>query len=77
VLKVYADAYFSYGGEVELLVHLTEGSRELFRHRYVGHGSGGVNWSATATSYARALALALADALRQVVADVRLATASD
>lgn len=77
VLKVHADAYFTYGGEVDLLVHLTKGGRELIRHRYVGHGSGGVSWSATAKSYAQALALALADALRQVVADVTMAKVSE
>ena len=77
VLKVHADAYLTYGGEVELLVHLTKAGRELIQHRYVGHGSGGVSWSATAKSYAQALALALADALKQVVADVTTAKPSE
>jgi len=77
ILKVEADAYLSYGGEVALLIHLTHGDRELINQFYVGKGTGGTNWGATATSYAQALALALADALRQVVADVERATAPD
>lgn len=77
IRKAHADAYLSYGAEVELLVHLTQGGRELIGHSYVGHGSGGTNWTATAKSFAQALALALADALRQIVADVDRATKSD
>lgn len=77
ILKVHADAYMTYGGEVELLIHLTKGGRELIGHSYVRKGSAGTNWTATAKSYAQALAVALADVLRQVVADVARATTSD
>ena len=77
VLKAQADAYLSYGAEVDLLIHLKKGGRELIGHSYAGHGSGGTNWTATAKSFAEALALALADALRQIVADVDRATKSD
>jgi len=76
ILKAQADAYFTYGGEVELLVRLTKGGRELNRHSYAGNGSAGTSWSGTAKSYAQSLALALADALRQIVADVGRATTS-
>ena len=75
VLKAHTDAYLSYGGEVELLIRLTKGGRELMQHSYAGKGSAGTNWGATAKSYAQSLALALADALRQIVADVGKAAA--
>ena len=70
ILKARADAYVTYGGEVELLIRLTKGGRDLMSHSYTGKGSAGTNWGATAKSYAQSLALALADALQQIVADV-------
>lgn len=75
ILKVYTDAYFAYSAEVSLSVRLTREGREIFGHSYVGTGSAGTNVTATAKSYAQSLALALADALRQVVPDVEKATA--
>lgn len=77
ILNVRADAYLSYGGTVELLIRLRKGGRELIRHTYAGKGSAGTSWGATAKSYAQSLALALADALRQIVPDVERATTSD
>lgn len=67
---VYADAYFEYGGKVSLEVNLSRGGRELLSRTYLGNGSAGANWSATAKSYSQSLALALADALKQMVVDV-------
>ena len=77
ILKVYADAYFAYSAEVSLFVRLTREGREILGHSYVGTGSAGTNVTATAKSYAQSLALALADALRQVVPDVEKAIASE
>lgn len=77
ILKAHADAYLTYGGEVELLIRLTKGGRELIRHSYAGNGSAGTSWGATAKSYAQSLALALADALRQIVAAVGRAATSE
>ena len=77
ILKAETDAYFTYGGEVELLVTLTDGDRELIRRTYIGKGSGGTNWGATAKSYAQSLSMALADVLRQVIADVGNAVAAE
>jgi hypothetical protein len=74
ILNAHTDAYMSYRGEVDLLVHLTRGGRELMRQPYVGKGSGGANVGATSKSYAQALAMALGNALMQIVADVKRAT---
>ena len=76
VLMAHTDAYFSYGGEVEVLIRLTKGGRDLMSHVYAGKGSAGTNWGATAKSYGQSLAVALADALRQIVTDVGRATTS-
>ena len=67
---VYADAYFEYGGKVSLLVNLSRAGTELLSRNYNGSGSAGTNWSATAKSYSQSLALALADALKQMMAAV-------
>lgn len=77
ILNANVDAYLQYGGELELLVRLTKGGRELLRNSYTGKGSAGANWTATAKSFAQSLALALADALRQIVADVGKAATSN
>jgi hypothetical protein len=77
VLKANADAYLSYGAQVELQVRLMQGDRELFSRPYLGKGSGGTNWTATSKSFANTLARALADALGMVVGDVEQAVASD
>lgn len=67
---VYADAYFSYSARVSLFVRLTRNGKEILAQHFDGKGSGGTNVTATSKSYAQTLALALQDALRQMVAGV-------
>lgn len=74
---VYADAYFEYGGKVSLLVTLTQGGTDVLSQTYNGAGSAGTNVSGTAKSYAQSLALALADALKKMIADVDKALAPE
>ena len=77
ILNANVDAYFKYGGEVQLLVRVKKGGREFLRNSYTGKGSAGMNWTATAKSFAQTLALALHDALKQMVADVGKAATSN
>lgn len=70
ITNVWADAYFSYNAQVELAVNLRRDDRELLARSYTGQGSAGTNWGATAAAYSQSLALALADAMRQLMADI-------
>jgi len=70
VAAVWTDAYFTYDGRIELAIRLEHGGREVLAKRYLGRGSAGVNWAATEEAYSESLALALADALTQLAADV-------
>ena len=67
---VYCSAYWSYDGEVAFYAWVEEDGIKIFKRRYVGRGSAGTNWTATARSYAQSLSLALADALDHLVADL-------
>lgn len=73
---LWCDAYFSYQGEVTLAVRLRRDGRELLAKQYQGSGGAGMNWVASAEAYGQTLAVALADALRQLVADVDKALAA-
>lgn len=70
VLNAFCDVYFSYTGQVSLLVKASRDGTVLLDRHYSGEGSAGLNVAATADSYAQSLALALADALRKFVADL-------
>ncbi len=76
ITNVWADAYFSYNAEVDLALRLRRDDRELLAKTYIGQGSAGTNWGATAAAYSQSLSLALADALRQLMADVDKALSS-
>ncbi len=73
---LWCDAYFTYQGEVTLSVRLQRDGRELLARQYQGSGGAGMNWVASAEAYGQTLAIALADALRQLVADVDKALAA-
>ena len=70
IVHVYCDVYLSYDGKVGLGVTFSSPGRPPLRKQYEGKGSVGVNWAATAESYAQSLALALENALSQVMADL-------
>lgn len=70
ILNVFCDMYFSYTGQVSLVVRVNEDGKELFNKHYSGEGSAGLAVAMTAESYAQSLALALSAALQQFVADL-------
>ncbi len=70
VLTVYCTALWSYEGEVSFYARVEEDGKEVFRRRYTGKGSAGLNWTAAARSYGNSLSLALADAIGSFVADL-------
>lgn len=76
ILKAHTDAYLGYSAEVVLEVQLTRAGCTRFSRTFVGKGSGGVNMTATAKSYAKSLSYALADALGLVIAEVNRTMAS-
>ncbi|HXU61645.1 MAG TPA: hypothetical protein VN962_08095 [Polyangia bacterium] len=68
--SAWADAYFTYWGDVRLDVTLTDPAGRAVHKTYLGHGSAGANVAASEAGYAEALQYALADAVSQVVRDV-------
>jgi hypothetical protein len=70
ILKVWCDMYFSYTGEVSLLITVSQDGKDVFNKNYSGEGSAGTVWAATETSYAQSLALALAAALKPFLTDL-------
>ena len=70
VVEVYCDVYMTYDGDVTLDVTLSRPGRPPLEKHYKGVGSVGVNWAATAESYAESLARALQDAISQVMRDL-------
>ncbi len=71
VLKVFGDAYMTYGGDVTLAVRVTSAGKEIHRKTYTSHQTAGTNWTASGGGYANALAAALSDDLHQLVADLK------
>jgi len=70
ILNVFCDMYMSYSAQVSLLARLTRDGKELLNKQYQGEGSAGIAWAGTAESYAQSLALALASAVKQFVAEL-------
>jgi uncharacterized lipoprotein YajG len=70
ILNVFCDMYFTYTGQVSLVVKVTKGGKEVYNKHYAGEGSAGVAWAGTADSFAQSLALALSAAARQLIADL-------
>lgn len=70
ILKVFCDMYFSYTGEVSLLVKVSRDGKDVLNKNYSGEGSAGIAWTAAADSYAQSLSLALAAALKPFLADL-------
>jgi uncharacterized lipoprotein YajG len=74
ILTVYCTAYFSYDGEVAFVAKVMRDGNELINKQYSGIGGAGMNWSSSADSYGESLALALSEAVRQLVQDVERLT---
>ena len=70
ILNVFCDMYFSYTGQVSLLARVSKAGKEVLNKHYSGEGSAGIAWGGTAVSYAQSLALALAAAVKQFVAEL-------
>ena len=70
VMKVYCDVYMTYDGEVSLMLNLRGGNRSPASKLIEGEGSVGMNWAATAKSYAESLALALQNAISKVLIEL-------
>lgn len=70
VLNAFCDVYFTYTGQVSLLVKANRDGKVLLDRHYSGEGSAGLNVAATEESYAQSLALALSAALKKFVADL-------
>jgi hypothetical protein len=70
ILQVYCTALWNYEGEVSFFAQLQKDGKELFRKRYTGKGSAGLNWSASSSSYGGSLSRALSVAAKNLVDDV-------
>lgn len=73
VTRVFCTALFSYEADVSFFVVLRRDGKELVNRQYHGTGSAGVNMAATSGSYKESLNKALADALSDLLADIRTA----
>jgi len=71
VVKVYTTAYWSYEADVRFHALVQKGETVLLDKVYSGEGSEGTNWAATEKAYGHSLALALQDAARKFVGDLR------
>jgi hypothetical protein len=70
IIKVHCDVYMTYDGEVSMAVTLSAKDQAPLARNYEGSGGVGLNWAATADSYAQSLALALQNAISQVLVDL-------
>jgi hypothetical protein len=71
VSRAWTDAYWTYHAEVALEVEWTTGDGRRTRGSYVGKGSSGMNWAASAEIYQKVLVQALQHAVGQITADLR------
>lgn len=70
ILTVYCDVYLTYDGDVSLMLNLENRNRDAVRTQLAGEGSVGLNFAATAASYAESLALALEDVIGKVLVEL-------
>ena len=77
IIEVFCEAYFTYKGQVSLDVKVNKNGKDILNRLYVGKGSAGTNWAATADAYAQSLSLALADALKHMVVDLNASLESE
>ena len=70
VFDVFCDTYFTYDGRIGIKVVLEKNGKITLVRNYSVNKTGGINWAATSTSFAKTLEMALQDTLRQVVNDI-------
>jgi len=70
ILNVFCDMYFSYTGQVSLVVKVSNSAGEIYSRHYAGEGSAGIAFAATAESFAQSLSLALSAALDKLLGDL-------
>ena len=70
ILNLFCDMYMSYTGQVSLLAKVTKAGKDVLNKHYSGEGSAGLAIAGTSESFAQSLALALAVAVKQFVADL-------
>lgn len=70
VLDIFCDTYMSYEGRAMLKVVLKKDGKVILDKNYSANKTGGINWAATASSFAKTLDETLQDVLRQVVFDI-------
>jgi hypothetical protein len=70
ITRVYCDMYLTYKGEVNFLASVRKDKTDILYRPYSGKGSAGVVWGATGESFGQSLALALSDAIKQLLADL-------
>lgn len=70
ILNVFCDMYFSYTGQVSLVVKVSNSAGEMYSRHYAGEGSAGLAFAATSESFAQSLSLALSQALNKLVGDL-------
>ena len=70
IVEVYCDVFMTYDGDVSLMVTMVGNDQEPVRKQYEGEGGVGMNWAATASSYAESLSLALQNAISKILIDL-------
>lgn len=70
IFDVFCDTYLTYNGRIGIKVILEKSGEVAMERDYSVNKSGGMNWAATSTSFAKTLEMALQDTLRQVVIDI-------
>ncbi len=70
IVNIDCESYFTYEGTASLSVQLKRNGTVLLDHVYTGEESEGLNWAATARSYAHVLESALRSAVLQIVHDI-------
>jgi hypothetical protein len=70
ILDVFCDMYLDFSGRVSLAIRVRKAGNEVLNHQYHGEGNAGIVVAAASKSFAQSLALALASAVRQFVADL-------
>ena len=71
IVEVYCDVYMTYDADVALMVDMSAKAGQVDRMQYKGEGGVGLNWAATAASYAESLSQALQDAIAKILVDLR------
>lgn len=73
VMEVYTDAYMNYGGRVRLNIVLKDRSgKTILDKNYEAGENCGLNWAATAASYAKTLEVTLQQVMKSIIDDINV-----